>query len=269
MDIRRLKNIAIIILAALNLCFAALIVMNRYDDARISRREKSELAELFAGNGIELEQNDIPRDVEAWNCTIERDLSAEAAAVKKLLGEAEPTDQGGNIFYYENENGWATFRNNGEFEIYFNYLDDARGAENTARGLLDDMGMEFSASGAVTEEHGDSRSISFVCTWNGKSVLNCRVQLTLYSGGSAAISGRRLNGEPQKSGDTLKPDVNTMLIGFLDDIRSGGLVCKRIESIELCYMMGSSATDNTLEPVWQISTDGGDYRISVQKGELL
>ena len=269
MDIRRLKNIAIIILAALNLCFAALIFMNRCDDARISGREKSELSELFAKNGIELGQNEIPQGVEAWNWTVARNLNAEAETVKKLLGEAEQEDQGGNIFYYENENGWATFRNNGEFEIYFNHLDDAKGAENTARELLGGMGMEFSTSGAVTEEHGDSRSISFVCTWNGKSVLNCCVRLTLYSGGSASISGRRLNGEPQKNGDALKLDVNTMLIGFLDDIRSSGLVCNRIEAIELCYMMGSSATENTLEPIWQIRTDGGEYRISVQTGELL
>lgn len=269
MDAGRLKTIAIIILAALNVCFLALIGFNRFEVSQVSGQEKDSLAELFADNGINLEPEAVPdSDGVGWY-SVSRDLIAEAEIVEAMIGKAEPENQGGNIYSYENENGSALFRNNGEFEIRLNFVDDGAGAGRTAARLLETMGIQFIRDGSEMEEHGDSRGISYLCAWNEKPVLNCSIRLTIYAGGSAVLSGKRINGTPQQSGGGSALDINTMLVKFLDEIRSGGHICSRIESIELCYNMNSAAAGTVLEPVWYIVTDGSGYQVNVSTGEIM
>ncbi len=269
MDAGRLKNIAIIILAVLNVCFLALIGLNRFEVRHILSQEKTSIAELFEDSGISLAADIVPDSFDAAWYTINRDTDAEAKIVEKLIGQAAAEDQGGNIYSYENENGSALFRNNGEFEIRLDFVDDGAGAGRTAARLLEEMGIAFISEGAEMEEHGDSRSISYLCSWEESPVLNCSVYLTIYAGGSAVLSGRRLNGTPQQGSDGSALDINTILVRFLDEIKSGGHVCNRLESIELCYNMNSSASGTVLEPVWHIVTDGGAYQVNVSSGKIM
>ena len=269
MDAGRLKNIAIIILAVLNVCFLALIGFNRFEVRHVLSQGKLSVAELFEDNGISLEAEIVPDSFDAAWYTISRDVDSEAKIVEKLIGQATADDQGGNIFSYENENGSALFRNNGEFEIKLNFVDDGAGAGRTAARLLEDMDIAFISDGAEMEEHGDSRSITYLCSWNESPVLNCSVHLTIYAGGSAVLYGRRLNGTPQQGSAGRALDINTILVRFLDEIKSGGHVCNRLESIELCYNMNSSASGTALEPVWHIVTDAGAYQVNVSSGRIM
>lgn len=269
MDAGRLKNIAIIILAVLNVCFLALIGLDRFGVQQIADNEKAALAELFTDSGISVSPDIIPDSSEAALYSISRDTAKEAEIVTALIGNARAEDQGGNIYSYKNENGSALFRNNGEFEISLNFIDDGAGAGRTAARLLEEMDISFISEDAEMEEHGDSRGISYLCSWEERPILNCSVRLTIYAGGSAVLSGRRINGTPQRSGESGALDINTMLVRFLDEIKSGGHVCNRIESIELCYNMNSSASGTVLEPVWRIVTDGGEYHVDVSSGEIM
>jgi len=268
-DASRLKNIAIIILAVLNVCFLALIGFNRFELQQVSTQEKTSIAELFGDSGINLAAEIVPDSFDASWYTISRDTQIEDKIVEKLIGSAVAEDQGGNIYSYENENGSALFRNNGEFEIHLNFVDDGAGAGRTAARLLEEMGISFISEGAEMEEHGDSRGISYICSWNESPVLNCSVHLTIYAGGSAVLSGRRINGTPQQGSDGRTLDINTILVRFLDEIKSGGHVCNRLESIELCYNMNSTASGTVLEPVWHIVTDGGAYQVNVGSGKIM
>lgn len=269
MDAARLKNIAIIILAALNVCFLILIGVNRGEVRNVSANEKNSISELFMDSGIMLSADIVPDDFEASWYTINRDTASEAKIVEKLIGKAEAEDQGGNIYSYSTENGSAVFRNNGEFEVKLNFVDDGAGAGRTAARLLEEMGIAFITEGAEMEEHGDSRGIGYICAWEEIPVLNCSVHLTIYAGGSAVLSGRRINGVPQAGNAGKALDINTVLVRFLDEIKSGGRVCNTVESIELCYNMSSSASGTVLEPVWHIVTDGGEYQVNVSSGKII
>ncbi len=269
MDASRLKNIVIIILAVLNVCFLALIGFNRFELRQVSTQEKTSISELFEDSGISLAAEIVPDSFDASWYTISRDTQTEDKIVEKLIGHAVAEDQGGNIYSYENENGSALFRNNGEFEIRLNFVDDGAGAGRTAARLLEEMGIAFISEGAEMEEHGDSRGISYICSWDESPVLNCSVHLTIYAGGSAVLTGRRINGTPQQGSEGKMLDINTVLVRFLDEIKSGGHVCNRLESIELCYNMNSSASGNVLEPVWHIVTDGGAYQVNVGSGKIM
>ncbi len=269
MDAGRLKNIAIIILAALNVCFLMLIGLNRFGVQQVEDMERADIAELFNESGIIVSPEIIPYSFSASSYTVTRDRKGESAVVTALIGAAEAVDQGGNIFYYENEKGNALFRNNGEFEVRLNFVDDGAGAGRTAARLLEEINISFIDDGAEMEEHGDSRSIRYICSWDERPILNCSVNLTIYAGGSAVLSGRRINGTPQAEDDERTLDINTMLVRFLDEIKSGGHVCNRVESIELCYNMNSAASGNVLEPVWRVVTDGGEYQVNVRSGEIM
>jgi len=268
-DAGRLKNIAIIILAALNVCFLLLIGFDRFELRHVAAQEKASVAELFGDSGIRLDPEIVPNRFSAEWYTVSRDRAAETAIVKTLIGNAEAEDRGGNIYSYQNENGSALFRSNGEFEIELNFVDDGAGAGRTAARLLEEMGIAFISEGAEMEEHGNSRGISYLCAWNDSPVLNCSVHLTIYAGGSAVLSGRRINGTPQRSVENSVLNINTVLLRFLDEIKSGGHVCNRLESIELCYNMTSSASGTALEPVWRIVTDGGTYQVNVSSGKII
>lgn len=269
MDAARLKNIAIIILAALNVCFLILIGVNRFEVRNVSTNTKNSISELFADSGISLPAEIVPDKFDAAWYTISRDTASEEKIVEKLIGQAEAEDQGGNIYSYTNGNGSAVFRNNGEFEVKLNFVDDGAGAGRTAARLLEEMDIAFISEGAEMEEHGDSRGISYVCAWNENPVLNCSVHLTIYAGGSAVLSGRRINGVPQQGSAGKALDVNTVLVRFLDEIKSGGHVCNKVERIELCYNMSSAAAGAALEPVWHIVTDGGSYQVNVSSGKIM
>jgi len=268
-DAARLKNIAIIILAALNVCFIILIIVGRFEARNVSEHEKSSVSEFFADSGISLPADIVPESFGADWYTVSRDMASETKIVEKLIGHAEAEDQGGNIYFYENENGSAVFRNNGEFEVKLNFVDDGAGAGRTAARLLEEMGIAFVTDGAEMEEHGDSRSIGYLCSWDGIPVLNCSVRLTIYAGGSAVLSGRRINGTPQEGNAGKALDINTILVRFLDEIKSGGHVCNKVESIELCYNMNSAASGTVIEPIWRIVTDGGVYQINVGSGKIM
>ncbi len=269
MESGKIKNIIIIILAALNLSFLAVIALDVNETRDAEERERTELVTFFEANGIYLDKDVIPDEVSAGNYYLTRDLTQEKNIVAALLGVAEPQDQGGNIFYYENDNGNAFFRNNGEFEINFAHLDDTEGAQKTAASLLKKINLSYDDSDSYTEEHGDSRSISMVCTWQNVPVANCRITLIIYAGGSAQLSGKRLVGTPQRVGDCEMLGINTMMIRFMDEIKSGGYVCDKIEDVSLCYLMRNFPAEAELEPVWQIVTNGGSYRVNVTSGELM
>ncbi len=269
MESGKIKNVIIIILAALNLSFLAVIALDVNETHYAQEREKTELVSFFETNGIYIDKAVIPDEVSAGNFYLTRDITQEKNIVSSLLGAAEPQDQGGNIFYYENENGNAFFRNNGEFEINFVHLDDTEGAQKTAASLLNKINLAYDDSDSYTEEHGDSRSISMLCTWQNVPIANCRITLTIFAGGSAQLSGKRPVGTPQRLGDCDMLGVNTMMIRFMDEIKSGGFVCDRIEKVELCYLMRNFPAEASLEPMWQIVTNGGAYRVNATNGELL
>lgn len=262
MDSARLNNVIIIILLALNLCFAGLIVKNRLDVVQISKREKEELSSIFSAGGITLNADDIPENTDIWQYSFVRDTAAETDMVSALIGAAESEDRGGNIYYYENERGSALFRNNGEFEIYFNSFDS--GDEKSVDKLLKRLGFE-----ADSESGGEKSSVSYSCGLYGAKVLRSFAELSVSDDGSAKLTGRRINGTPQRVGDSGAPGINTVLISFLDGVKSGGYVCTSVEDIELCYMLSYSAAQNRLDPVWRIVTNSGDYLVNALSGEMV
>ncbi len=251
MDTGRLKTIGILILLCVNLAFGSILLMERLDSAEGAAHTRTELVEVMAGLGIELPAERIPSPPELCSLTVTRDRAAEDRLVGALLGEAEARDQGGNIWYYENENGWARCRGGGSFEIML----------HSGGGSLE---SQFQDGGVQARREGDS----YVCLVDGAEVFNCRFALSMRSGG-IYITGRCLLGTPVQGEKPECTDPATLLLRFYDHIRDAGGVFSRIEALDSGYVESVTAAGIELAPVWRMQTDGGTWTMDLREDRLV
>lgn len=251
MEAGKLKTIVILILLCVNLAFGGILLSERMDTAVGAAQSRSELAEVMARLGIELDPEIIPADVSSVQYSVSRDPEAEEKLVAALLGEADGQDQGGNIRFYENENGWARFRSGGSFEISL-----------AVAGSSLDSRLRESGLSVVRDEE------SYVCTTGDARIFNCRFNLSQRAGG-IYVSGRFLPGTPEPEETAEKGDVGTLLLRFHDRMQDAGGIYTRIEEIMPGYVLNVSASSMELTPVWRITTDGGVWYLDVCAVRLL
>lgn len=251
MDTGRLKTIVILILLGVNLAFGGILLSEHLGAAEDNAHTRSELTQVMAGLGVEIKEEVLPAGETLPRCSLPRDREAERTLVRALLGEAEETDQGGNIWYYENENGWAWCRGGGSFELML----------LSGGGSLE---QQMSEGGLRARREGDY----YVCLAGDTQVFNCRFTLNQRSGG-VYISGRFLPGEPVEEEMVDCTDVATLLLRFCDRIRDAGGVFSRVEEIRSGYVLNVTAAGMELVPVWQMRTDGGTWYMDLQAGRLV
>lgn len=252
MEAGRLKSVAILILALVNLAFGVILLGERLDSADLQAQTRSELVSVLRKRGVELAETQLPTDGPERRFELSRDIPAEAALAEAVLGNASGRDQGGSIYYYENENGWARFRGSGSFEIAV--LSPGGSIEER----LKDGGMSLYREGEA-----------YVCTWAESPVFNCRFSLSAFSGGGLLVSGRRLPGSPGEGREAERLDAATLLLRFLDQTNALGVVFTRIERIQPGYALQVTASSAELLPVWQLETNGGVWYLDTESGELL
>lgn len=251
MDSGRLKTIAILILVCVNLAFGGLLLSERVDSAEGEAQTRSDLVRVMEGLGIQLTEEQIPANETHLRRSAHRDRGQELAFARALLGEVEAQEQGGNIWYCENENGWAWFRSGGSFELML----------KSGGASLEERMVE---GGLRARRDGES----YICLAGDTEVFNCTFSLSQRSGG-VYISGRLLLGEPAAGEEIDCPDAATLLLRFYDRIRDAGGVFSRIEEIRSGYVLSASASGSELLPVWQMRTDGGTWYLDLQTDRLV
>ncbi len=245
MDNGKLKNIVILILLLLNLAFGSLLLIQRMDEAAGQAQTRTELIQVLKGLGVSLEA-ELPQESNLYLWELSRDLETEANLCMSLLGTGEGQDQGGNIWYYENENGWAWFRGGGSFELL---LKNA--------GLNLEQRLQETGIGAVREKD------SYICRLDGVPVFNCRFTPGVRDGG-IYLSGRVLTGKPERGEAVPEHDGATLLLRFHDLVQASGGVYSAIEEITSGYMLINTAAGMELTPVWQLRTNGGTWYLSLR-----
>ena len=125
MNTKKIKTIIIIILLLVDIAFGALLITDKTAERRHASRTLADLSEVMEKNGVAFLPESIPENPSLCVLKCGRDLSAEAAIAASLIGECSAQDLGGGLYVYENANGSARFRSNGEFEAV---LSDRRGA---------------------------------------------------------------------------------------------------------------------------------------------
>ena len=153
----RLKTIIIYILILLNLFLLALVGMNRLRAWHYQTEALTEAAAVLERNNIQVQWEQLPREMKLPAVTLTRDLAKEEQLVRAFLGEnVTASASGGGLYVYTagTESGRANFRGNGEFSVT---CSEPLSQSATPRELMVQLGLDI---GRVWEEDGSSTAES-------------------------------------------------------------------------------------------------------------
>lgn len=268
MDGAKVKNIILVLLALVNLFLLSLVLHDRAEVSGIRRQAQQDVQAAYEAGGIRL-LADVPWSDSAAVYSLHRDLDAEYAMAKKLLGKCTVQDLGGNILFYQSEKGGARFRGTGEFQIMptANGVSISGSALDTALRLLRDLGLQADRESAVINADGELTHVILTCAFRGNRVYNCTVDFLFSKESLILIDGRRPLERTGETG-TVMLDAATVLMRHLAEIREHGIVCSEIRRVELGYQMTATASgEGTMSPFWCIETDVGTSYVNGLTGK--
>ena len=272
MDNAKVKNHIILVLLLVNVFLLGIVLTNALQERRATAERKQALSDVLSQNGIRLADGvELTQSVPA-QVTLRRDEARETQIVTALLGSAERSDLGGNVYVYTAGNGGeARFRGTGDFTVLLggSGMSAGKSPVDTAAGLLQPMGLRADEKAVHTQGSGDNEDVTFSCVWSGSTVYNARVTFHFSAGRLCLITGTRLF-DTQSARVSLDncPDGITVLMNFLQSVRSTGDVCTEIRSLKLGYFMSSAVSGEcTLRPVWCVETDSRAYYIDAETGK--
>lgn len=264
MDGSKIKSFVICLLAAVNLIFLSLVIADSSKAARLQRQIREDLSAILLENGVELTSELLPETGSTTLYPLSRDLEAEAALAEAVLGPVQGSDQGGNIYYYENQAGWARFRGNGEFEIVLTTPLDKQGRTEmeAARRLLKAMDAQVLPEPSQSTE-ADLVRLRYLCALDTLPVYDCYIELCFSQDGLISISGRRPIGPANRAGASVELNPATALLTLLSHTRDSGHVFSQVKHLEWGYSMAVSAAGTAeLVPVWSVETDAGAFYVN-------
>lgn len=271
MEWAKLKNIIILILLLVNVFLLIMVGTQERSSARHREQTISDAVSVLERGGIQLDRANVPEELELTPMTVERDQEAEAALAAALLGECDSSDLGSGRYAYRGARGWAEFRSNGSFSVAFQngaWKTGNSGAEETdALALMEQVGL---ASVLLSrEESGGQVTVTLCQTWQELPVYSCRIELAYADGRLQSISGQRLMGTPQASGEKSELiTVPTALLRVLNGINNLGDICNEITAMTPGYLLTVSADATRLIPIWYVTTDTGAYSLNALTGVL-
>lgn len=271
MDKAKVKNFIILLLVLVNVFLLAIVLTNVRQARLAAADRKQALVDVLSQNGIRLSDSvELGQSVPP-QLTLRRDAEREQKLVSALLGEAKLSDLGGNVYAYTNDTGEAKFRGTGEFTVLLEDGSVSAGdsAVETARSLLKELGLRAAADGALTNGSGGDATVTLTCAWDDHPVYNARVAFYFSAGQLRRITGTRLFDTLSASAALSDcPDSVTVLMNFLQSVRSTGDVCTEIRALDIGYFMSSSVSGEcTLRPVWCVQTDSRAYYIDAATGK--
>ena len=270
MDSIKVKNFIIAVLLIVNAILLSVFVADSLREREMASSAIDGAVELLGKNGIEVGDGVDLSARQLETLLVERDTSVEAQAVSKLLGNAVPSDQGGNILLYFGSKGEARFSGTGGVEMNlrageFNASDPLSEARSFASSLgLDTMPEPVSYNVDPDTLEG---TLELCCAWDGVRIVNCTISFTFANGGLIGVFGTRLLDNVTQGQQESTIDEPTVLMRFLELVLKGGRVCSSLDELELCYTMRSNAAgEGELIPVWRIATDTGEFYINAVTG---
>ena len=267
MEWRKLKNIILIILLALNLALAALLGGPRLDAYTRTAQAEREAVLFLEEKGIGVSLDQLPGGEELQPLQAERDQQMEEDLARALLGEETLREvQGGEVYRYVSEKGLIQFHSDGSFWAEFapSCFPLEGDGHRASMAVLEQLGF----SGEVMEEGEDFLTLR-QCLEQG-CLFNQQATVTWGKEGLSGISsGRRLYGTPVVDTGRESIDRATALIAFYNGLSRMGDVCSRIDRVEPGYVSAASLNRMmTLTPVWRVTTDTGTYQLDLVSGEL-
>lgn len=273
MDKGKLKNIIIIVLLLVNILFGAICIVNSVEKKLYQKEVEENMVEALASSGIKLADKSVLRmeSIPVYSCV--RELSNEKAGISSVIGQTNVESLGGNVMMYKGKDGQACFRGTGDFEVLMENnsikLNNDKPVSQTA-SIMKKLGTSINVDTAVVDKDGSSGAceVNALCTYDGKDIVNCRVDFTFSGQSLLLITGTRPLTVVSEKTDIQILDTSTVIMRFLEIMKNSGYVCKEINDIDYCYKLDvTSGDEGTLVPLWHFTTDIGDFYINGTTGK--
>lgn len=272
MEGTRIKNIVILILLLLN-GFLLFLVGGRWvKDTHSHETARNSAIEIVRADGIALAEDAVPREMELEHMQAVRDTARENELAEKLLGGAVRVEaRGGEVYRYQNENGWVQFHSTGEFMAELEPAVFPLGEQTAAQhgaAVLEQMGF---ACRPLNDETQEGRgNITFRQLHNGVPVLGCQATLNYRNGALVGITdARRVPGVPHHRAGERSMSVASALMRLYNGLKDLGDIYTRVDSIVPAYTMSVVRSGTArLTPVWYVQTDTGSYQMDTQTGQI-
>lgn len=267
MEWRKLKNIILLMLLALNTALAILVMGPKLSDRYRAVQADREALIFLQGKGISVDESRIPDPGSLTPKVVERDRKEEERIADLLLGaDSQCQTQGGGVDRYMGENGMMQFHSDGSF---WAQLEPSAFPLNgnpsvAALSVLEQIGFV----GEATE--WEDGAVTVVQSWDGIPLFQQKATVEWDRTGVTGITGgRRLHGVPTEDYGRTTIDLATALIDFYNGLNRMGDVCSRVDEIFPGYI-SATALDRqmTLTPVWRVTTDTGVYQLDLVSGTL-
>lgn len=269
MEWPRVKNIIILILAIVDAFLLFLVLGQQRAVDRYAQSAVTGAVAVLAQNGVTVSPGALEDSQALPPLSASRDLDAEAAAARALLGgNAVRQDQSGGLYAYESPVGTALFRAGGGFEADFIQRPSAaRGIGEHARGVLEDMGL---TGELVSAPEGRSGEVVLYQTLDGAPVYSCRLVFRYRDGQLEGVAGTLLSGTPASASESARPlDLPSALMRLLSGVLERGGVCSEVTGLRPGYRLGQAfGAEVRLTPAWLVSTNAGSYYMDGVTGEL-
>ena len=264
MESSRLKNIIILILALVNLCLLGLLVTRIITGRAAQAEARAQMVELFAAEGVSLDEDQIPDDTPPAGLTLIRDAGEERKLAEFLLGDAliVADDGGGGIRSFQSSRGSAVFRADGSFDAVLSDTGDE------ARELCRAFCRAFHYPDLTFSLEGTSGTAAAVQTHEGAPVVNCAVTFSIEEGTVKSVSGTHLPREAEPAAGSGALSALSALNAFLGAVREGAVVTA-VTDLYLCYeLQSTTATPMALVPAWCVVTDTAEYYVNCYTGAV-
>ena len=271
MDKSKIKNFIILVLVFVNLFLLYIVVSGALEQRKAEKLRMQALTAVLTENGITLNPDIRLPDTIPSTLSLTRDTGAEKSTLSALIGNCTVKNQGGNIYFYSGSDGQAKIRGTGEFEILLDagVIELGKNPVSAAKSALEKLNIECGDIEPIVEKDGDNTKVTLYCSWDGTTVYNAKISFQFTSDYLILISGTKpLDSEYSLQSSENYPDSVTVLMNFLESVRSTGYVCSEINNLKIEYNMYSAVSGLcTLKPVWCVSTNSGLYYIDAQTGK--
>ena len=265
MDSRKLERIVLIILVLLNIFLLSVVLSDAAQARRSAAETASHVTALLEENGITASAGAVKRQSAPAPYVLTRDSQRENEMVKKLIGEFVPEDIGGNIISYHGQKGQALLRGSGEMDALLqNGAVPLRGGEErTAFRLLRRIGIAAMTADPV------QKGLDVYCTLENVPVYNAVLHFDFTTKCVEMVTGTRLFHTAVKRSEAEGMDSISVLLRFVEIVRSEGYICSRVDDVRPGYLMTVTRSGEAeLQPVWRIETDTGPLMIDAESGKV-
>jgi len=259
----KVKNIIIVILAALNLCLLALIVSRQMQSRRYAGETLIRTIEVLENNGLAVETAGLPSEDQLPSMSVSRNDEKEKAAAEFLLGQEVISSYSGGMSIHSSVKGNLSFYGGsmaGSFAIPWSEFDSFRAH---AESLL--QGMEID----VWKLESVGETVTAVPALNGVPVFNARIEFTYEGDLLKRIEGRFPGSVTPEKEQEVPITIPTALISLLEYVMESGTVCRSVRNVTPGYFIASTGADSArITQCWHVETDTVPFYIDAATGNV-